>query len=254
MDISGSYTLYAPRERVWYALLDPDALRTTVPGIESLEREGADIYKVRVNIGVAAVKGVYDGTLHITDQHPPDAYGMVVNGKGARGVLHGEGTLTLTSPEPGATVVTYSGQAQLGGPIAGVGMRVASGAANMLIKAYFSRLADTLAEQGDAVRATTTAAAPSYRSESASAPVATATQVAPTMTAAPLQSPPYPASAIPAVPRRGPLVQFVRRAGLTDGSVESERLWARRAIGGLFVAGAAIAALLAYLTARATSH
>ncbi|MGZ3679981.1 MAG: SRPBCC family protein, partial [Ktedonobacterales bacterium] len=147
MDISGSYTLYAPRERVWAALLDPDMLKQTVPGCERLDKESEGTFLLRLNIGVASVKGIYDGTLRLSDLHPPESYRMTVDGKGARGVLHGDGTLSLEARDPNTTVVSYSGQAQLGGPIAGVGMRVASGAANMLIKAYFSRLADLLGER-----------------------------------------------------------------------------------------------------------
>ena len=63
MDISGSYTLYAPRERVWAFLLDPARLRATIPGCEELETLGPGRYRMRLNVGVAAVKGVYSGTL-----------------------------------------------------------------------------------------------------------------------------------------------------------------------------------------------
>ncbi|MGZ6390663.1 MAG: CoxG family protein, partial [Ktedonobacterales bacterium] len=62
MDISGSYTLYAPRERVWAALLDPDMLKQTVPGCERLDKESEGTFLLRLNIGVASVKGIYDGT------------------------------------------------------------------------------------------------------------------------------------------------------------------------------------------------
>lgn len=272
MDISGSYTLYAPRERVWAALLDPDMLKRTIPGCERLEKQGEDTFLLRLNIGVAAVKGIYDGTLRLTDLHPPERYHMTVEGKGARGLLHGDGILSLEARGSDTTAVSYSGQAQLGGPIAGVGMRVAGGAANMLIKAYFSKLADLLAER-EPVAASVSATAdvlpeevvdspmqgPPPRSVVATTETASATAPAPAAfapSAAPASAaissvptpPPTPVAAA-TLPERGPLMRLVRRAGLSDGSIESERRWARGILGGIFLVATAIV-LIAVLATR----
>lgn len=272
MDISGSYTLYAPRERVWAALLDPDMLKQTIPGCERLDKQGEDTFLLRLNIGVASVKGIYDGTLRLSDLHLPERYHMTVDGKGARGLLHGDGTLSLEARDPNTTVVSYSGQAQLGGPIAGVGMRVAGGAANMLIKAYFSKLADLLAERVP-VAAATSATADVLPEEVVDSPlegpppapvtatIATASAVAPppafsaagagpaqVVTSSPSVPPPAPAPAA-SLPERGPLMRLVRRAGLSDGSIESERRWARGILGGILLVAAAIV-LIAVLATR----
>ncbi|HEX8032439.1 MAG TPA: carbon monoxide dehydrogenase subunit G [Ktedonobacterales bacterium] len=251
MDISGSYTLYAPRERVWAALLDPDMLKQTIPGCERLDKESEDTFLLRLNIGVASVKGIYDGTLRLSDLHPPERYHMTVDGKGARGVLHGDGTLSLEPRDPNTTVVSYSGQAQLGGPIAGVGMRVASGAANMLIKAYFSRLADLLAERAPVAASVSTAAdvLPEEVVDSpleGPPPVQAAADAAPARVATPIASARPPAVNLP---ERGPLMRLVRRAGLSDGSIESERRWARGIIGALLLVAAGIV-LIAVLAGR----
>ncbi len=282
MDISGSYTLYAPRERVWAALLDPDMLKQTIPGCERLDKEGEDTFLLRLNIGVASVKGVYDGALRLSDLNPPEQYHMTVDGKGARGLLHGDGTLALEARDANTTVVSYSGQAHLGGSIAGVGMRVAGGAANMLIKAYFSKLADLLAIStpvaagvASATTATTTPVdiLPEEVVDSAfegppSTPPAVTAVMPPAVTAeTPPAAPPAPAvaasgaesarAAAPAAtatipsPQRGPLMKLVRRAGLSDGSIESERRWARGLIGGTLLVAAALM-LVAVLAARSS--
>jgi uncharacterized protein len=173
MDISGNYTLYAPREVVWNALLDPETLKRTVPGCESLEQTGENEYAVRMNVGVAGVKGSYDGTLRVLDAQKPESYRMVVDGTGARGILHGDGTLHLEAKDAGTTVVRYTGQAQIGGAIASVGMRVAGGAANMLIKQYFVRLADLLPSIPAASEATSEAPAAPAATMAATDTVAT---------------------------------------------------------------------------------
>jgi carbon monoxide dehydrogenase subunit G len=144
MDISGSYTLNAPREQVWNALRDPGALKRAIPGCESLEQTGDNAYTVRLNVGVAGVKGIYNGSLHVLDAQEPETYHLVMDGTGARGIVHSDGVLRLEAQATETTVVHYAGQAQLGGAIASVGPLVATGAANRLIKEYFTRLADLL--------------------------------------------------------------------------------------------------------------
>lgn len=146
MEISGTYTVHAPRERVWAALMDPDLLRKTIPGCERLESDGDHAYKMKLTVGVAAIKGTYEGTLRLADLQPPKQYTLIAHGAGSRGSMRGEGVLQLSEAEDGAaTLLSYRGQAQLGGPIAAVGSRVAGGVAGMLIKMYFGKLDGLLA-------------------------------------------------------------------------------------------------------------
>jgi carbon monoxide dehydrogenase subunit G len=222
MDISGQYTLYAARERVWEALLDPDLLRRTVPGCERLEREGDDRYRVRVSINVAAVKGTYDGTLRLSDQQRPAHYHLQVEGSGARGVLQGQGDVRLEATDATTTTLHYSGQAQLGGTIASVGSRVAEGATHLLLKQYFARLSNVLAADSAPTastdeRAATTSGIPAGQTDARHAIASNGHQ---------------PGSAV-AVASRGPVTQLVHRAGLSDGSIESERRIARAVLGGV---------------------
>lgn len=178
MDISGSYTLSAPREQVWDALLDPNIVRQAVPGSESVEQTGDNQYAIRLNVGVAGLKGIYDNTLRVLDAQKPETYRVVVDGTGVRGILHGDGVVRLEARDANTTVVHYMGQAQLGGAIAGLGMQVASGAANMLIKQYFTRLADLLppAPITAAVSAASTATASEASAAAATAPAEPAEQ------------------------------------------------------------------------------
>lgn len=172
MNISGSYTLRAPREQVWDALLDPNTIRQAVPGCESLEQTGDNQYAMRLNVGVAGVKGVYNGDLRVLDAQKPETYRVVIDGTGARGILHGGGVVRLEASDASTTIVHYTGQAQLGGALASLGMQVASGAANMLIKQYFVRLTNLLPAAPIAPVAADFAAAP-MASESSTAAATT---------------------------------------------------------------------------------
>jgi uncharacterized protein len=144
MEISGSYSLSAPRELVWSALLDPDIIKRALPGCESLEQTGAGTYTARLNVDVAQVRGVYDGVARVLETQQPESFRLVVDATGTRGIFHGDGVVQLDAQGADATVVRYSGQAQLGGAIGSIAAQVARGAASMLLKQYFARLANLL--------------------------------------------------------------------------------------------------------------
>ncbi|HEY0605370.1 MAG TPA: carbon monoxide dehydrogenase subunit G [Herpetosiphonaceae bacterium] len=147
MKLSGSHTFNAPREKVWATLIDIEALRTLIPGVESLEEVEPNTYKGVAKIGVAGIKGEYTGTVRLTDIDPPTGYRLIGDGRGKPGHVKGEGTLELTEEAPNQTLLRYSGDVQVGGMIASVGQRLIEGAAKLLINQGMKELAQRV-EQG----------------------------------------------------------------------------------------------------------
>ena len=143
MKLEGSYDIPVPRDRVWAAFLDPEQLRQAIPGCEKLEAAGNDEYKATMKVGVAAVKGTFEGKVKITDQQPPNAYRMAVEGTGGPGFVRGDTTISL-SDIPGGTRVNYSADVQIGGLIAGGGQRMLGGASKMLADQFFNRMGQLL--------------------------------------------------------------------------------------------------------------
>src|SRR5918992_1800935 len=128
MDLTGEHTFAAPRQQVWDLLLDPETLRSCLPGCERLEAVGPDEYEATMKIGVAAIRGTYQGRVKISDKEEPASYRMLVEGKGGAGQVSGEGRLELIE-EGGQTRVRYSGTATVRGTLARVGARVMQPAA-----------------------------------------------------------------------------------------------------------------------------
>src|SRR5438046_4938424 len=120
MKLEGSYAIPAPRQAVWEAFLDPERLRQALPGCEKLEKIGEDEYKATLKIGVAAVKGTFEGKVRIFVKHPPESYRMAVEGSGGPGFIRGETHISLSDDGAG-TKVSYTADMQVGGLIAGVG-------------------------------------------------------------------------------------------------------------------------------------
>lgn len=139
MTLDGTHLFSAPRDRVWAAFSDPAVLARATPGCERLDPVGPDEFEATLSVGVAAVKGIYQGKLVILDKKPLEGYTLRVEGSGRPGFVKGEGRLALTE-ENGGTRATIKGEAQVGGVIAAVGQRLLGAAARMLMEQFFSAL------------------------------------------------------------------------------------------------------------------
>jgi hypothetical protein len=154
--ISGSYTLPVAPDRAYQILQDPAILAQAMPGCESLEQIGPDEYRMKMKVLLAALSGQFEGKVRIADQTPPSSFRLIVEGSGRIGFLKGDGLLKLVPrntdyitpnaearipPAEVTTVVSYEGDAQVGGTLAAVGQRLIDGTSKMMIKKFFDKLA-----------------------------------------------------------------------------------------------------------------
>src|SRR3989442_4063210 len=143
MKLEGSYDVPAPRAKVWDAFLDPKQLRKAIPGCEKLELIGPDEYKATLKIGVAAVKGTFEGKVRLLDKKPPESYRLAAEGSGGPGFVRADTGITLTDIE-GGTRVSYSAAVQIGGLIAGVGQRMLGGVSKVRADQFFNKMSELL--------------------------------------------------------------------------------------------------------------
>ena len=215
MKITGKSTIDAPRDQVWAALNDMEVLARIVPGCERLEQTGDNEYEGTVKIGIQAIKGTYSGKIRLEDIQPPTHYRLVASGRSASGVVDGAGTVDLEEQEDGKTLLTYSGDAQIGGTLASVGQRLIEGASkqmiNQSIKALIEQIKQRAAGTGDGTAPESESQpspGPPPAAESASAPAASSDS-APTAIAAEAeqalpQAAPAPAAAAEPKPSANP--------------------------------------------------
>ncbi len=145
MKIEGSYTVPAPRDLVWAKLMDPQALSQALPGCEKFEQDGLGAFNVAMKIGIASIKGSYQGRVEIADPVPAQSCRMRIQGKGTGGFLNGEGTLSLAD-SPEGTGISYSGDAQVGGPIASIGQRLIEAGARQIVNQFFQSFAKVVSQ------------------------------------------------------------------------------------------------------------
>jgi len=139
MKVKGSYTLKAPIDKVWEFLMDPNSIAKVLPGCKSLEKTQPDTFEGTLEIGIAAVKGSYSGSVQLLDKEPPRSYRMIIDGTGKRGFVKGEAEIGLEAVNDD-TILTYDADTQVGGLIANVGQRMLSGAAKMIINQSLKKL------------------------------------------------------------------------------------------------------------------
>ena len=139
MEISGQHRFPVNREKVWQLLLDPAVLQQCLPGTENFVEVGPEEYEAQMKIGVAAIRGTYQGKVKIHTKDEPNSYQMTVEGKGPAGQISGDATIELVE-DGGDTVVNWSGKANVRGTLARVGGRVMQPAAKMIVGQFFNCL------------------------------------------------------------------------------------------------------------------
>jgi carbon monoxide dehydrogenase subunit G len=138
MKVSGETTLHAPVEQVHKALHDPAVLVRTIPGCQRMEEVGTGAYRLTVTAGVAAVKGTFLGNVKLEDTDPPHAFVLKASGSGTPGTVSTEVAVRLAEAEPGTTVLSYAADADVGGPIGGVGQRLLTSVAHKTAMEFFN--------------------------------------------------------------------------------------------------------------------
>jgi len=139
MKVEGVYTFPGSPQQVWDLLLDPESLRSCIPGVESLTETGTDQWDAVMKVGVAAIKGTYKGKVGIVDKEAPTNYTLQIEGSGGPGFVKGAAKIFL-EPDGDNTRVRVDGDGQVGGMLAGVGQRMLPGVAKMLMNQFFECL------------------------------------------------------------------------------------------------------------------
>jgi uncharacterized protein len=151
MEISGEYKFNAPIEKVWGILMNPAALKASLPGCEKFEEVEPDTYDITIKVGVGVIKGTYTGRIKIADREELKHYKLLVNGQGSSGFLNGEGEFDLTSQSPAETQVNYTGKANVGGTLAGLGARMLAPVARKMGNDFFKSMDKQLQAETESV-------------------------------------------------------------------------------------------------------
>jgi uncharacterized protein len=139
MKVTGDHTFRANREQVWDALNDPQILAATLPGARRLDPTGPDEYALTVDVGVGSVKGTYEGTFALTDKQERESCTVRASASGRPGSVTAVASMRLSDDGQGARM-SYEADANVTGPLAGVGQRLMGAAARRTTEQFLAAL------------------------------------------------------------------------------------------------------------------
>jgi uncharacterized protein len=153
MEMTGEFRIPAPRERVWASLNDPEILKASIPGCETIEKVSESEFAAKVTAKVGPVKATFGGKVVLSDLDPPQSY--TISGEGQGGVAgFARGSAKVRLAEAGGeTLLSYTVEAHVGGKLAQVGSRLVDATAKKMAGDFFSRFRDAVAPQAALVAA-----------------------------------------------------------------------------------------------------
>ncbi len=137
MRLQGHKLIEADPKLCYQLLTDPAVLVRTMPGLKKLEPTGDNNYTAEMEMGVAAIRGRYQGTMSIQDPQEGSSYRLVMDGQGPGGFVSVNMQVTFEDNERGCDIA-YDGEAKVGGTVAGVGQRMLSGVATYIMNQFFT--------------------------------------------------------------------------------------------------------------------
>jgi uncharacterized protein len=191
MDMTGERRIPAPRETVWQALNDPEVLKASIPGCETLEKLSDTEMKATATVRIGPISARFAGNVHLTDIDPPNGYAIGGEGQGGVAGFAKGGANVHLEDDGGGTLLRYEVHAQVGGKIAQLGARLIDASAKQMADTFFDRFSAYVAPP-----------------VTAAAPVA----AAPTEPRRPLPPPPSAISPLALIPREPfglPLVAWI---------------------------------------------
>jgi len=150
MKLAGEQRVSAARQLVWEALNDPEVLRRSIPGCQTLDKEADDRLAAVVEVKIGPIGARFKGAVTLSDLDPPNGYTITGSGNGGiAGSAKGSARVVL-SDDAGGTLISYVVDAEVGGRMAQLGGPIIEATAKQLAGKFFARFGEVVG--GDAAR------------------------------------------------------------------------------------------------------
>jgi carbon monoxide dehydrogenase subunit G len=142
--MTGEERIAAPRNRVWQALNDPEALRQCIPGCQSLERETADRLRAVVEVKIGPIGARFNSVITLSDIQPEHSYVLTAEGQGGTVGSAKSNIRVRLADNPSGTLLSYEVDAQVGGRLAQLGGPLIDATAKQLAGKFFKRFSEVI--------------------------------------------------------------------------------------------------------------
>jgi uncharacterized protein len=138
MELNGERTIPASVDDTWVALNDPEVLKASVAGCETLEKVADDAFVAVVAMKIGPVSARFKGNLKLTNVQPPTSYTINFDGQGGvAGFGKGSADVALAAIDPSTTRLAYQARATVGGKMAQIGSRLIDATAGKITDDFF---------------------------------------------------------------------------------------------------------------------
>lgn len=159
MRMASEQRVAAPKQKVWESLNDPEILRASIPGCQSLDKESDTRFTATVEVKVGPIGARFKGAVTLADIDAPNGYTLLLEGNGGiAGSMKGAAKVKLID-DAGGTIVAYDVEAQVGGRMAQLGGPIIDATAKQLAGKFFGQFGDIVSGVKQAKPAPATAAA-----------------------------------------------------------------------------------------------
>jgi carbon monoxide dehydrogenase subunit G len=146
VEFDNTFTVQAPIDEVYAALLDLERVTPAMPGAQVLEKVDDDNYKVAIKVKLGPVSMTYRGDVTIVEKDP-EAHRAVLDVKAreARGQGSANAKVTMSlEPDGEATRGTMKAEVQLSGKAAAMSRGVIDDVSKRLVTTFAENLQEIL--------------------------------------------------------------------------------------------------------------
>ena len=123
MRIEGSFTVAAPRERVFAEITNPALMAGCIPGCEAIEVIDGKTYRARILVEVGPIKARFNLVVEVTEEEAPVRVASVTRGEeGTRASVISSNNELLLAPADGGTEVKYVSEVSVTGRLGKFGL------------------------------------------------------------------------------------------------------------------------------------
>ena len=138
MQVTGSTSIRAPRQKVWDYLTNPEFVSKCAPGLEKMEVvEPNKKFKASGSVGLGNLKVNITGEIEFVTLESPTRAVMKGRGSAPGSAVEGTAEMKLRDGEDGQTIMDWSADVNILGTIASLASRLMGSVAQKLSGQFF---------------------------------------------------------------------------------------------------------------------
>jgi uncharacterized protein len=132
------FDVHAPREAVWSFLMHGEEVGNCMPGVESVEKVGDQVYLVRVAVGIGPVQARMTGKVTTTEMVPPDYMRLRLDWKDitTNSTVTAPAEIHLSDTLDGGVTISVRGTLSVVGPLGKYGQPIANRKAAEITRSF----------------------------------------------------------------------------------------------------------------------